>query len=62
MENYLSENEEYEVHAFCKGCNKKFEARVPKKDIDAGNVKCGLCESSNIDIFSSNPVRQILME
>lgn len=60
MDNYLKENEEYKVHAFCKECNKKFEVRALKKDVT--NVKCGLCEGSNIDIISSNPVRQILME
>jgi len=60
MENYLSENEEYEVIAQCKNCNKDFKRRSLKKDL--GNIRCSLCESINIEIFSTNPVRQILME
>lgn len=62
MENYLNENEEYKVEGFCRACNQKFGLRAPKKDIDSGNIKCSICESSNLEIFSSNPVRQILIE
>lgn len=56
----LEENEQYEVSGVCNECQKKFGIRVLKKDV--GAVKCGLCESSNITVFSIDPVRQILME
>ena len=62
MENYLNENEEYKVEGLCKNCNKKFGVRASKRDIDISNIKCNLCESMNIEIFSSKPVRQILIE
>ena len=56
----LGESEQYEVQAICEDCNCKFGTRVAKKDVP--DVKCGLCESSNIKVFSSEPVRQVLME
>jgi len=56
----LGENEEYEVQAVCNECKRKFGSRVPKKDVST--VKCGLCESPDITVFSSEPVRQVLME
>jgi len=60
MESYLSEKEEYIVEGLCKDCNKKFQRRTLKKDIE--NIRCSLCESINIEIVTSNPVRNILME
>jgi len=62
MENYLNENEEYKVEGFCKHCNRKFELRIPKKDVDGGKIRCSICEGIKIEVFSSNPVRQILIE
>jgi Zn finger protein HypA/HybF involved in hydrogenase expression len=62
MENYIKENEEYQVACGCNDCNEKFGIRVLKRDLDARNIKCTVCESDNIEVFSSNQVRQILME
>jgi hypothetical protein len=56
----LGESEQYAVQAVCNECKRTFGLRVPKKDIST--VKCGLCESSDITVFSSEPVRQVLME
>lgn len=62
MENYLSENEAYNVEGNCKECGKKFTTKARKKDVDAKSIHCSLCRSLNIEIISSGPVRQILME
>ena len=62
MENYIKENEEYQVACRCKQCDKQFAVRVVKKDLDARNLKCTVCESPDVEVFSSTQVRQILME
>jgi len=62
MENYLSENEEYKVEGICRECHKRFFIKALKKDVDLGNIKCSLCDGINLEIFSSKPVREVLME
>jgi Zn finger protein HypA/HybF involved in hydrogenase expression len=62
MKTYLGENEKYNVEGNCKECGKKFTAKVRKKDVDAKSVNCSLCRSLNVEIISSGPARQILME
>ena len=62
MQNYIKENEEYEVSCRCNQCDKQFSVRVMKKDLESRNIRCTVCESPKIEVYSSNQVRQILME
>lgn len=60
--NYINENEEYNVTAFCNDCKMQFETRVSGRTIVLENVKCEMCKSSKINIIKENPVREVLME